>query len=366
MPSSIWLSASSLPEAEVPEGKVPRMSTPFRVFLLILAAAGVLWAYRARSTDIRHWLRTGPPVIVEKGGDLMSPVNRLVDPDATCAKVWLQGKDAPRQRAQDPEPSEPDPIYEPTPEDELLAADMPAVDGFAGEGAAATEEAGAGNPPPGPGDGAPGIVVNEPAPAPEPPALEAYEEITHVLESGESLWSVAARYLGSGVRYKEIQELNRDAIPDGGDVIPAGTRLRIRISSRERVSVGTSGVGADRRTPAVSEARETRGGASSTPGELIAPAGFRNRNEKGLKPGPRENDTSVEEKSGPRPPAGVAKTGGLLHTVRKDENLQRIARKYFPDDRDGWRVLYDANQDALPSPDRIRVGQVLRIPSHPR
>jgi hypothetical protein len=320
MPSSIWLSASSLPEAEVPEGKVPRMSTPFRVFLLILAAAGVLWAYRARSTDIRHWLRTGPPVIEEKGGDLMSPVNRLVDPDATCAKVWLQGKDAPRQHPQDPEPSGPDPIYEPTPEDELLAADMPSVDGFAGEGAGATEGAGAVNPPPGPGDGVPGIVESEPAPAPEPPTLEAYEEITHVLQSGESLWSVAARYLGSGVRYKEIRELNRDAIPDGGDVVPAGTPLRIRISSRE----------------------------------------------KGLKVALPPNDTSVEEKSGPRPPAGGAQTGGLLHTVRKDENLQRIARKYFPDDRDGWRVLYDANQDALPSPDRIRVGQVLRIPSHPR
>ena len=114
--------------------------------------------------------------------------------------------------------------------------------------------------------------------------------------------------------------VNRDAIPDGGDVVPAGTRLRIRISSRE----------------------------------------------KGLKLASPPNDTSVEEKSGPRPPAGGAETGGLLHTVRKDENLQRIARKYFPDDREGWRVLYDANQDALPSPDRIRVGQVLRIPSHPR
>ena len=294
------------------------MSTPFRVFLLILASAGVLWAYRARSTDIRHWLRTEPPVAARKASDLISPVNRLVDPDATRASVWLQGRDAGRHRAPELEPSGPDPIYEPTPEDELLAADMPAVDGFAAEDTGGAEGDG-GVPSPPAGEEAPGVVENAPAPEPRP-ELEAYEEITHVLESGESLWSVAAQYLGSGMRYKEIQELNRDVIPQGGDVVPAGTMLRIRISSRE----------------------------------------------KGLKPGPRENDTSVEENSGQRPPGGGAQTGGLLHTVRKDENLQRIARKYFPDDRDGWRRLYDANQDALPSPDRVRVGQVLRIPSPPR
>jgi hypothetical protein len=40
----------------------------------------------------------------------------------------------------------------------------------------------------------------------------------------------------------------------------------------------TSGVGADRRTLARSEATRIRGGGSSTPGEAIALAGFRNRN----------------------------------------------------------------------------------------
>ena len=295
------------------------MSTPFRVFLLILAAAGVLWAYRARSTDIRHWLRNEPVASARRGNDLISPVNRLVDPDATRASVWLQGRDPGRHRTPEPEPSRPDPVYEPTPEDELLAADMPAVDGFAAENAGAPAgDDGAAPPAPGPAEEVPAVVESEPAPEPRP-ELEAYEEVTHVLQSGESLWSVAARYLGSGIRYREIQELNRDAIPDGGDVVPAGTPLRIRISARE----------------------------------------------KGLKPGRRENDTSVEENSGRQPPSGGAGTGGLLHTVRKDENLQRIARKYFPEDRDAWRVLYDANQDARSSPDTLRVGQVLRIPSRP-
>jgi nucleoid-associated protein YgaU len=290
------------------------MSTPFRVFLLILASAGVLWAYRARSTDIRHWLRTAPPAsAARKGGDLMSPLNRVVDPDATQARVWYQGKD-PALREAPPGPEGPDPIYEPSPEDELLAADMPQVDGFAAEADGAPEDGSeAGNQSPGGGE-APEVTENEAPPVPTPPELEAYEEITHVLESGESLWSVAARYLGSGHRYKEIRELNRDVVPEEGDLVPAGTPLRIRIGSRE----------------------------------------------KGLKPGDRPNDTSVEGKSAPRPRGEDG--GGLLHTVRKDENLQRIARQYFPDDREGWRVLYDANQDTLPSPDRLKVGQVLRIP----
>jgi len=41
----------------------------------------------------------------------------------------------------------------------------------------------------------------------------------------------------------------------------------------------TSGVGAARRAAARSEARNTRDGGSTMPGEIVAPAGFRNRNE---------------------------------------------------------------------------------------
>src|SRR4030095_15568855 len=47
---------------------------------------------------------------------------------------------------------------------------------------------------------------------------------------------------------------------------------------RDKVSVETSGVGADRRAAARPEASRTRGGGSSTPGEIVAPGGFRNRN----------------------------------------------------------------------------------------
>jgi nucleoid-associated protein YgaU len=314
------------------------MSTSFRVFLLILASGGALWAYRSRSTDIRHWLRTAPPGVPARGsaGDLMSPVNRVLDPDATQAWVWFHGKDrAPPPRVPEQSPELTDPAYEPSLEDELLAADMPAVDGFASGGAeedpdlegaapsAPSDQGGPGAPPEGPSDGRENELGGgpEPSPPPAPPGLESYEEVTHVLQAGESLWSVAARFLGSGARYKEIRELNRDVIPDGaGDVVPAGTPLKIRLSSRE----------------------------------------------KGLKPADPPNDTSVEERYGPRPREGEHGPASLLHTVRKDENLQRIARKYFPNDRDGWRVLYDANQDRLPSPDRLREGQVLRIPSPSR
>src|SRR4030095_6419959 len=55
-------------------------------------------------------------------------------------------------------------------------------------------------------------------------------------------------------------------------------RTNTRGGAGKHVSVETSGVGADRRAAAHSEARRTRGSGSSTPGEIVAPAGFRNRN----------------------------------------------------------------------------------------
>jgi len=48
----------------------------------------------------------------------------------------------------------------------------------------------------------------------------------YVVQSGDSLWDIAGRYLGNGNRYPEIEKLNRSIIDDAGD-ISEGTRLRL-------------------------------------------------------------------------------------------------------------------------------------------
>lgn len=49
---------------------------------------------------------------------------------------------------------------------------------------------------------------------------------THTIKSGDTLWAIAAKYLGSGSRYKEIVEANKDKVSDPNRV-PIGTVLKI-------------------------------------------------------------------------------------------------------------------------------------------
>ncbi|WP_425504529.1 MULTISPECIES: LysM peptidoglycan-binding domain-containing protein [Rhodanobacter] len=44
------------------------------------------------------------------------------------------------------------------------------------------------------------------------------------------------------------------------------------------------------------------------------------------------------------------------------DNLTKIA-KHFYGDANAWKQVFDANRDQLSDPDRIRVGQVLKIPA---
>ena len=61
----------------------------------------------------------------------------------------------------------------------------------------------------------------------------------------------------------------------------------------------------------------------------------------------------------------VVPGGGQTHTVAKGDTLSHIAKTFYR--RPSlWRLIFEANRDQLDHPDRIRPGQVLRIPPAPK
>jgi nucleoid-associated protein YgaU len=50
-----------------------------------------------------------------------------------------------------------------------------------------------------------------------------------------------------------------------------------------------------------------------------------------------------------------------VHTVAAGETLSGIAKKYYGSEGK-WRLIYNANKEKIPSPDRLQVGVVLVIP----
>ncbi|MBL7210502.1 MAG: LysM peptidoglycan-binding domain-containing protein [Candidatus Omnitrophica bacterium] len=49
------------------------------------------------------------------------------------------------------------------------------------------------------------------------------------------------------------------------------------------------------------------------------------------------------------------------YTVQKGDTLQKISQKYFGTTKK-WKKIFEANTDKLKGPDKIRPGQVIRIP----
>ena len=67
-----------------------------------------------------------------------------------------------------------------------------------------------------------GSVMADGLAAPEPVAEPEY----YVIESGDTLWGIAAKFLGNGSKYPEIFEANREVIEDP-DKIFVGQKIRI-------------------------------------------------------------------------------------------------------------------------------------------
>ena len=50
------------------------------------------------------------------------------------------------------------------------------------------------------------------------------------------------------------------------------------------------------------------------------------------------------------------------YIVAPGDNLSKIARHFYGNPN-AWKLIFDANRDQLSDPDRIKPGQILKIPS---
>jgi len=75
-------------------------------------------------------------------------------------------------------------------------------------------------------------------------------------------------------------------------------------------------------------------------------------------------DLSVDS-SLPQPPAAAAAVGGgdggRIYTVKSGDTLSKIAKEFYGNANE-YPKIFEANKDQLSSPDRISVGQELKIP----
>ncbi len=64
-----------------------------------------------------------------------------------------------------------------------------------------------------------------------------------------------------------------------------------------------------------------------------------------------------------RPVVAAASTAAAAETyrVRSGDTLSKIAKKVY-NDGNKWRVIYEANKDALANPKDLKRGQLLKIP----
>ena len=133
-------------------------------------------------------------------------------------------------------------------------------------------------------------------------AEETEEFIIYTVVRGDSLWKIAARYYGSGSRWRNIYEDNAAIIRSPG-LLYAGQQLRIRIFRTDSTETPT--------TAAI-------------------------------------NTAGIGESS---------------YRVQKGDSLWAIAHKVYGKGNQ-WNRIYEVNKDVIADPEKIRVGQQLTIPQN--
>lgn len=153
----------------------------------------------------------------------------------------------------------------------------------------------------------PPVTNEEPTPAPQPAGGPIAEGSTgkYVISRGDTLQTISKKFYGTTTKWKTIQEANPDAIPNA-DVLKVGTQIVI---------------------PSVE-------GAAPRAESPVTPSGT---------------------------PPVKAPANARTHKVARGDTLYSIAKQYYGDGNK-WTKIYKANEDKIPNPNVLKLGQELTIP----
>ncbi|MEX0655682.1 MAG: LysM peptidoglycan-binding domain-containing protein [Phycisphaeraceae bacterium] len=213
----------------------------------------------------------------------------------------------------------------------------------------------------------------------------AGSQIIHYVKRGETLYDIARKYYGSGEYWRSLAAVNRDTVGENGRVVenarlvipsrsglvllnddfePAGTERVVRVdtSSRPQQARTIKVEPGDTLSALASEHL----GSSSRWRELLEANGDQLDSANELKAGmtlklPGAAPSNASNTSATRSPQREARSAGGAYTVRAGDSLTRIAERELGDGG-RWRDIYEANRDAMASPDSLKVGQTLRLP----
>jgi nucleoid-associated protein YgaU len=150
----------------------------------------------------------------------------------------------------------------------------------------------------------------EASPATRPTSTAAGAETTHTVASGETLSSIAKRYLGSENAWRSIAKANPSVDPTAMKI---GTKLKIPARDAAATTASSSGTG-----------------TTTTPARATAA------------------------------PSGSASD---LHVVASGDTLASIARRYYGNSKH-WQKIYDVNRGVIGSdPAALKIGQRLNLPA---
>ena len=71
--------------------------------------------------------------------------------------------------------------------------------------------------------------------------------------------------------------------------------------------------------------------------------------------------SDVKSGSSTTAPAAPVANAPDTYTVVSGDSLSKIAKKHYQDGNK-WNAIYEANRDQLSDPDKIKPGQVIKIP----